>query len=200
MSQRDILIVDDEVDLLVLLERIITQRTPYTVTVTASPLWAAQELEEHDYALLIADLKMPSLDGLDLLDWIKQVGRSTEVVIITAFGSVETSIEALEKGVYDYIIKPFRKERILCTIQRAMQWQHLKREQLALECRLFAPPYPEALAAFQAEYARRALAAHEGSAQAAAQAAGLAPETLLSQVELSPATGPERHPGRGGTP
>jgi DNA-binding NtrC family response regulator len=199
MSQRDILIVDDEVDLLVLLERIITQRTPYTVTVTASPLRAAQELEEHNYALLIADLKMPSLDGLDLLDWIRQVGRSTEVVIITAFGSVETSIEAMEKGVYDYITKPFRKERILCTVQRAMQWQRLKGEQAALERRLFTPSYPEALAAFQTEYARRALAGHEGNAQAAAQVVGLPPETPIFDVELPPAPGPDTSPGRSGT-
>jgi len=199
MSANDILIVDDEVSLLILLQRIVSERTPYSVQTTASAVEALQEVEKNDYRLVITDLKMPIIDGLDLLQRVRQLDKGTEVVIVTAFGSVETAVEAIKKGAYDYITKPFRKEQILVTIERAMQWQRLKGELAALERLLFAPPYPEALAAFEAEYARRALAAHEASALAAAQAAGLAPETLLHQVELPPATGPERRPGRGGT-
>ncbi len=178
MSARDILIVDDEVSLLVLLQRIIGERTPYSVQTTASPVEALKEVEENDYRLVVTDLKMPNVDGLDLLQRIKQLGKNTEVVIITAFGSVETAVEAIKRGAYDYITKPFRKEQILVTVDRAMQWQGLRVQMAELERRLFLPPYAEASEAFRQEYARRALARHNGDAELAAKATGLSQEML----------------------
>ena len=183
MSTRDILVVDDEASLLMLLQRILSERTPYSVYTTASSVEALKEVEEHDYQLVITDLKMPNIDGLDLLQRVKQLGKDTEVIIITAFGSVETAVEAIKKGVYDYITKPFRKEQILVTVDRAMQWQKLKAEMATLEHAIFARPFDEAMAAFRAEYARRALARHEGDVEAAAAASGLDAEVLARYRE-----------------
>jgi DNA-binding NtrC family response regulator len=183
MSASDILVVDDEVSLLILLERILLERTPYSVKTTASPLEALQELETNDYRLVITDLKMPDVDGLDLLQRVKQLDKGTEVVIITAYGSVETAAEAIKSGAYDYITKPFRKEQILLVVERAIQWHRLKGDLAALDSRLFIRPYAEALAAFKNEYARRALARHAGEPQAAARDCCLPVQTLLSYAE-----------------
>jgi len=188
MSERDILIVDDEVSLLVLLQRIIGERTPYSVQTTASPVEALKEVEENDYHLVVTDLKMPNVDGLDLLQRIKQLGKDTEVIIITAFGSVETAVEAIKRGAYDYITKPFRKEQILVTVDRAMQWQRLRVQMAQLEQRLFLPPYAEASEAFRWEYAQRALARSGGDAELAAKATGLSQEALAACVADAPPT------------
>lgn len=184
MKHHDILIVDDEVSLLVLLQRIITERMPYSVHTTASSLEAAKEVEENDYDLLIADLKMPNVDGLDLLQRVKQLGKDTEVVIITAFGSVETAVEAIKKGAYDYITKPFRKEQILVTIDRAMQWRRLKSKVAELERQIFVPPYDVAVNAYRDEYVRRALARYSWDVKLAAAATGLDEQTLEAYREV----------------
>ena len=184
MSQYDILLVDDDADLLHLLHRILSQRTSYTLTPTTSPLVAAKEVTEHDYALVIADLKMPEMDGLELLAHVKRSGKRTEVVLMTAFGSVEVSVEAMEQGVYDYITKPFRKERILLTVDRAMRWQQLQEESASLTQRLFAGNYSDGLTAFRAEYCRRALGRCEDDAARAAEATGLSAAALLAYAGL----------------
>jgi len=184
MKHHDILVVDDEVSLLVLLQRIITERMPYSVYTTASPVEAIKEVEQNDYDLLIADLKMPNVDGLDLLQRVKQLNKNTEVVIITAFGSVETAVEAIKKGAYDYITKPFRKEQILVTIDRAMQWRRLKNKVAELERRIFEPPFDVAFRAYQEEYANRALARYSWDIKQAASATGLDEETLAACQEV----------------
>jgi DNA-binding NtrC family response regulator len=186
MGHRDILIVDDEISLLVLLERIITERTPYSVMTTASSIEAAKEVEERDFELLITDLKMPNLDGLDLLQRVKQLKKDMEVIIITAFGSAEVAVEAMKQGAYDYITKPFRKEQILITIDRAMRWRRLKSSVAELERRIFGQPYESALDSFRAEYAHRAVARYAGDLQLAARATGLSRDTLLAYCGLQP--------------
>ena len=148
MTQR-ILAVDDEVHMLRLLERIISEKTPYSIVTTNSSLDVPKLLEEGAFDLVLTDLKMPGIDGLDILRRVKEQGRGEEIVIITAFGSLETAIEALSNDVFDYITKPFKKEQILFTVNKAMRWQRLKREAAAMAA-LFEPePYAEAERAFR---------------------------------------------------
>jgi DNA-binding NtrC family response regulator len=154
VTQR-ILAVDDEVHMLRLLERIISEKTPYSIVTTNSSLEVPKLLEEGAFDLVLTDLKMPGIDGLDILRRVKEQGRGEEIVIITAFGSLETAIEALSNDVFDYITKPFKKEQILFTVNKAMRWQRLKREAAAMAA-LFEPePYAEAERAFRSEYLRR---------------------------------------------
>ena len=127
-----ILIVDDERDMLALLRRIITEKTEHEVTVEHDPLKAVEIIEKEPFNLVITDLKMPRMDGIALLENVKRIQPSCDLIIMTAYATVETAVEATRKGALDYIAKPFRKERILLTISRALEWQAMARENVAL--------------------------------------------------------------------
>jgi len=118
-----ILIVDDEKDMLILLTRIITEKTDYDVVTTHNSLNAIEILESQQINLIITDLKMPKMDGIALLEQAKKIQPTAVVVVMTAYATIETAVEATRKGAFDYIAKPFRKERILLTINNAMKLQ-----------------------------------------------------------------------------
>ena len=123
-----ILIVDEEVDMLALLAMIITEKTNHSATTTNNPLEVPKLIKEGAFDLLIADLKMPGMGGIELSDEVRKIDKSIPILIITAYGSVESAEEAIHKGAYDYITKPFRKEQILISINRALEWKKMKRE------------------------------------------------------------------------
>jgi len=127
-----ILIVDDEKDMLVLLKRIISEDTDHRVVMEADPLKALELFREQPFDLVITDLKMPKMDGIKLLEGVKKVNPDVSVVIMTAYGTIETAVEATRKGAYDYITKPFRRERIVVTVNKVMQWQEMVKENLSL--------------------------------------------------------------------
>jgi DNA-binding NtrC family response regulator len=127
-----ILIVDDEKDMLVLLQRIISEETDHELVTTTNPLKAIELFNNRAFDLVITDLKMPKMDGIRLLEEVKKSRPKTSVVILTAYATIETAVEAIQKGAYDYITKPFRRERILLTIDKVMKWQEMVRENLAL--------------------------------------------------------------------
>lgn len=135
MSEK-ILIVDDEPDMLKLLNMIIREKTSYQVTTTNNPFEALDLVKKNAFDLVIADLKMPGLDGLQLLEQIKKTDEDTPVIIITAFGTMEAANEAIEKGGFDFITKPFRKEQILFTIEKAIKWLKVQRENRLLKEKL----------------------------------------------------------------
>jgi len=188
VTQR-ILAVDDEVHMLRLLERIISEKTPYPIVTTSSSLEVPQMLEKETFDLILTDLKMPGMDGLDILRMVKEQGRSEEIIIITAFGSLETAIEALANDVFDYITKPFKKEQILFTVNKAMRWQRLKREAAATAALFGHEPYAEAERTFQLEYLRRLGERCGGDPAIIARRSGL-PDELVG--EALPAAGKER--------
>jgi DNA-binding NtrC family response regulator len=127
-----ILIVDDEPDMLKLLTMIIKDRRPYAITTTNNPL-EAQELARHGgYDVVVTDLKMPGVDGTELLESLKASDPDIPVIIISAYATLESALETMEKGCFDFISKPFRKEQILLTIDRALKWSALQRENRAL--------------------------------------------------------------------
>jgi DNA-binding NtrC family response regulator len=123
-----ILIVDDEVDMLALLAMIITEKTNHRATTTNNPLEVPKLIKEGAFDLMIADLKMPGTGGIELIDEVREIDKSIPILIITAYGSIDSAEEAIHKGAYDYITKPFRKEQILIAINRALEWKEMKRE------------------------------------------------------------------------
>ena len=127
-----ILIVDDERDMLALLRRIITEKTEHDVVIEDDPLRAIEIIHTEPFNLILTDLKMPKMDGIALLDEIKRIQPSADVIIMTAYATIETAVEATRKGAFDYIAKPFRKERILLTLRKALEWQALTRENVVL--------------------------------------------------------------------
>ena len=184
MKQR-ILAIDDEPHMLKLLERIITEKTPYSFTSTNNPLEVPKILEAEEFDVIITDLKMPGLDGLDILRLIKEQNRFEQVIIITAFGSLESAIEALSKGVFDYITKPFKKEQIIFTVDRAMRWQEVKREAARVAGIFEFEPYEKAQQAFEIEYISRLADRCRKDEVSMAQRSGLPAEriaTLLKEI------------------
>ncbi len=131
-----ILIVDDEPDMLKLLSMIIREKTNHESVTTNNPLEAVELVKKTAFDLVIADLKMPGLDGMELLDAIKKKDEDIPVVIITAYGTVESAMETMHKGAFDFITKPFRKEQMLYTIDKALKWLNLQRENKMLKQQL----------------------------------------------------------------
>jgi DNA-binding NtrC family response regulator len=85
---------------------------------------------------VITDLKMPMLDGIEILQLVKQKDADIPVIVITAFGTLEAAEEAVHRGAYDFITKPFRKEQILVAIERALEWQRIIKENKKLKSRI----------------------------------------------------------------
>lgn len=127
-----ILIIDDERDMLALLKRILSEESRHEVVTETNPVTALERFKERPFDLVITDLKMPKLDGIQVLEAVKRINPDVSVVILTAFATIETAVEATRKGAYDYITKPFRRERILITVEKVMKWQEMVRENLSL--------------------------------------------------------------------
>ena len=152
---RTVLVVDDEPHMLMLLERILRDRTPYQVTATSNALEVRDILENQEYDVILCDLRMPGMDGMDILRYIREHNRREIVILMTAFGSVETFTEAFSLGVFDYVNKPFKKEQILLTIERAMHWQTVRDSSPEMDRLLQNLPYKTAEKKFREMYVRR---------------------------------------------
>jgi DNA-binding NtrC family response regulator len=128
-----LLVVDDEPNMLRLLKTILMDKTGYEVTTTNNPLEVSKLLQEEHHDLVITDLKMPLVDGIDLIGIVKNIDAGIPIIVITAYGTIEVAEEAIQKGAYDFITKPFRKETILITIKRALEWKQMQSELAALK-------------------------------------------------------------------
>ena len=135
MTER-ILVIDDEPDMLLLMSMIIEENTEWEVETTNNPSEGLKMAMENDYDLVIADLKMPGLDGMEVFEELKEMKPDIPVIIITAYGSLEIADEARKKGVADFITKPFRKDKILFTMDRVLEIARLKKENLELKNKL----------------------------------------------------------------
>lgn len=131
-----ILLVDDEPDMLALLKSIIRGRTDHEVLVTNNPLEVCEIMAREPIDVLITDLKMPGLDGIELIGEIRKRGYDAVVLVITAFGSMESAEEAMAQGALDFITKPFRKERILLALDKAVRFRALEQQNRELKERL----------------------------------------------------------------
>ena len=124
MQDRSILVVEDDP----ILRRFIgdvMKRKGYQGTSAADGLVALEEIEKKTFHLVVSDLKMGGMDGLQLLTELKKRTPSTEVIIITAFGSVSTAVDAMKKGAFDYITKPVELEELDIVIERVFAHQEL---------------------------------------------------------------------------
>jgi DNA-binding NtrC family response regulator len=128
-----LLVVDDEPDMLRLLSMIIRDKTPYEITTTNNPLEALELAKRGGYDILVTDLKMPGLDGIELLNAVRAFDPEIPIIIITAYATAESAAEAMDKNAFDFITKPFRKEQIVFTIEKAVKWLRTQREIKALK-------------------------------------------------------------------
>ena len=134
----NILVVDDEPSIRDNLERILTEER-YNVTTVAGGEAALENLGRADVDVVLLDLNLPDVPGLEVLQRAKEIDPDILVIIVTGFASVESAVEALKLGAYDYIKKPFKADVIKLIIRLALEAQNLKREVKVLKRRLGSP-------------------------------------------------------------
>ena len=122
-----ILIVDDELEMRALVKDVLEEEG-HRVTIAESGRDALQRLSEGEYAVVLTDLRMQGMQGLELLSSIKEIYPDINVILMTAFGSVETAIEAMKQGAYDYLIKPVKNDELIRVTARAVREVRLRRE------------------------------------------------------------------------
>ncbi|HEX9757645.1 MAG TPA: sigma-54 dependent transcriptional regulator [Nitrospiria bacterium] len=127
-----ILVVDDEKSMRDFLS-IVLKKEGYYVSTAEDGEIARQCLEKDIFDLVITDIKMPRMSGLDLLKMVRDFSEETIVLVITAFASTETAIEAMRQGAYDYLTKPFQIEEVKLIIRNALEKRHLREENLLLK-------------------------------------------------------------------
>ena len=126
ISQR-ILIVEDEAPMCELLTSFFSEKG-YNVDTAQDGEHALARLEERDYALVITDIKLPGMSGLELLASIRVDWPEVAVVIMTAFSSISSAVEAMKLGAEDYIGKPFQLDELAITVEKALERRSLRRE------------------------------------------------------------------------
>ena len=122
-----ILVVDDEPDMQALVKDVFDEQG-YHVVATNGGKEALRQLGEQDFTVVLTDLNMKEMQGIDLLKAIKRDFPDINVILMTAFGTVETAIQAMKEGAYDYLIKPVKTDELLRVVGRAVREALLRRE------------------------------------------------------------------------
>jgi len=131
MSDKRILIVDDSPENLELLA-VLLERNGWEYDTADSGVTALAALEKSQYDLVVTDLMMPAMNGLELLTRVKDDWPGVEVMIVTAHGSIPTAIEAIKKGAYTYLLRPFEPEEVELTINKIFEIQSIRSENTLL--------------------------------------------------------------------
>ncbi len=130
-----ILIIDDDTSLRRVLEYNL-QEAGYAVATAASGEEGLERFDEVNPALVITDMKMPGMDGMQVLKAVKERSPDTLVMVITAFGTVDIAVEAMKAGAYDYITKPFNRDELRLTVAKALRLSGLEDENKRLKSEL----------------------------------------------------------------
>ncbi|KAF0146002.1 MAG: transcriptional regulatory protein pilR [Nitrospirae bacterium] len=127
-----ILTVDDERDICKALEFLL-KREDYAVSSVNSGEDAIKKIQQESFDVVITDLKMGRVDGMTVLEKAKELSPDTAVIIMTAFASIESAVDAMKRGAVDYIVKPFLNEEIRLTIRKILEQKKLLIENIALK-------------------------------------------------------------------
>lgn len=130
-----ILIVDDEPNMLHMLSSILKQ-DGFEPRCAGSAQQALELAESDRFDFILSDVRMPGMDGIQLLEHLRGRGIDTIVILMSAYGSVELALEAMRKGAYDYISKPFKADEVVLTLRKASERERLRREVVRLRRRL----------------------------------------------------------------
>ena len=115
-----ILVVDDDKQLADNMVEYLT-KFGYQAAAAYGGREALTSFEQGDFQLVITDLKMPEMDGMELLDTVKELDSRVMVMVITGYGTIEAAVAAINKGVYDYISKPFQMDELEVIVNRALE-------------------------------------------------------------------------------
>ena len=127
IKEANILVVDDDKGLA---DNMVEYLTKFGYQ--ASPAYGGREglvkFEQGDFQLVITDLKMPEMDGMELMDAVKKLDSRVMVMVITGYGTIEAAVAAIKKGAYDYIPKPFKMDELEVIVNRALERHTLFRQ------------------------------------------------------------------------
>ena len=134
MSEKNahILIIDDEKNYLLVLQTLLEDEG-YTVTALSDPETALAFLQQSEVDVVVTDMKMPRIAGLDVLERVKKQWPYIPVLIMTAFGTIESAVETMKYGAFDYITKPFSNDELLLSIHNAVELAQAHREYKLLQ-------------------------------------------------------------------
>ncbi|MBW2466119.1 MAG: sigma-54-dependent Fis family transcriptional regulator [Deltaproteobacteria bacterium] len=136
---RILLAEDDEIMRITIQDRL--KKNKWHVEAVPNGKEASERLKKGNYHLVISDIRMPGFDGWQLLKFVRQSAPNTDIIMMTAFGSVDDAIESLKKGAADYILKPFNMDDLIIRVSRILEMQTIKARCTSLEesCREMHP-------------------------------------------------------------
>ena len=129
-----IVIIDDEPAMVEVIVTLCREKGHQVFPFNSAPK-AVEQLDGIEPQVVIADIKMETMSGFDVLRHVREHHRQTAVILITPYGTVETAVEAMKMGAYDYVTKPFKIDELQLTVQRALDYQAALREKF---CSRFA--------------------------------------------------------------
>ena len=120
MTNQRILVVDDEIQMLAAIKESL-RRCEYDVVTASNPVEALNRFAENHFSLVITDMKMPMMSGIELLRNVKKEKPAVPVIMVTAYGTIDTAIQAMREGAFDYIIKPFEESALKARIENLLR-------------------------------------------------------------------------------
>ena len=132
MSTSRILLIDDEENFRHMLSVILKKRG-YDVETAKNGIEGLKKVETGSYDTVLCDIRMPEMDGLEFLKEAQKAGCESTIIMMSAFGTLDTAVEAMKLGAYDYISKPFKPDEIILTLKKAEERERLRRENLFLK-------------------------------------------------------------------
>jgi two-component system, NtrC family, response regulator PilR len=127
-----ILIVDDNPEVLKLIASIL-ETNEYEVETVSRGESAIKKLESNDYDMVLTDLMMPDVDGMQVLEYVKSRASRTMCIILTGHGTIKSSVEAIKRGAFDYITKPVSPSELLIIVEKALKFKNLEEENIRLK-------------------------------------------------------------------
>jgi DNA-binding NtrC family response regulator len=131
-----LLIIDDEIDMLKLLKRSLSEELQCEVETATKATEALQMLQRNDHDVVLADIRMPGMDGMEFLAHALEKKPQLTIVMMTAYGSIDLAVQSIKQGAYDFISKPFEHEKLTHLLKKALERSLLVRENLVLQDRI----------------------------------------------------------------
>jgi two-component system response regulator AtoC len=184
----NILVVDDELGLRHTLT-LILEGEGHQIRSASDGAQALAMLAEEEADLVLCDVRMPALDGLDFLDRYRRESGLALVIMMSAYGDDDAALDAMKRGAYDFIQKPFRADQVILTLNKAFEREGLRRQVESLEEQLAALQAPSDLsvkrhiAALERRLIARALERTNGNRTRAAKLLELSPRALLYKIK-----------------
>jgi two-component system response regulator AtoC len=135
MAGNQVLIIDDEMNMRHMLQ-VMLNKAGYAAETASDGLDGLERMNEKDFDFILCDLKMPKMDGMTFLQSARERHPEKTFIMMSAYGSIDTALEAIKLGAYDYISKPFKTDEVLLTLKKAEERERLKEENLLLKTKI----------------------------------------------------------------